>query len=318
MPLAIGQYVTINEGGPSWSGQVVDRLGSGRYVVRIGGTDSLTVVEVVSEDPDGKHARIRVVGDGGTPSAERDLDTIEINGKAVIAKGAGTLERFVGSYETWQCKPAGMSKRAQKFYRDITLHGEPAIAYLATLLPGADSHAQQQIYRLGGMLAFAGYVPDFKMAVAWFRADDDVLQLGFATLVSLVGAMRQGLTSVRGKGNENTVRFLYALLLTYLLPIYFVKAANIRDMIDFMDGRLTIEGDAFIVAVCPRGKDYSPLKTAPQGSGDTDLDCLRGFQPKRRRRDGKWCLILTYNPEADVGPALHGVQARRIAADFLD
>ncbi len=167
-------------------------------------------------------------------------------------------------------------------------HIDPAMEFMVRGV--RELEIKQEIYKLSKASAWNVDVDDFKVEVNWNDSGDVLFNAPWTTLPTLIGAMSG---HVKALAIGSSTREVYAIFLATLLPIYFVKAANISPMLELLKEQMP----DFVLQACGPQTDYKASKAAPTNSANSNDSC-RGFLPYFNA--GIYCLALTYNPEADA------------------
>jgi hypothetical protein len=228
----------------------------------------------------------------------------------LLSRGAhaGTLENltklmdiYVGAWPT-EFNVKAYAARVKNFNGNAGA----ALEYLASLSEqdadarNAVAAARSQIFRAAGKWAWNVSIGDFKITVGWSN-DDSLQDVTYGQVIELSKTMSLNLQELQHSNAPNlkTVRELYATLLSQVLPIYFVKAANISTAISAMAGAFEPVPGFFDVACVQRDYPASKAANIPQDAAFR-YDCGRGFLVRTRKEDGLPSLVLTQNPEADI------------------
>jgi hypothetical protein len=241
------------------------------------------------------------VGLAEQTAQRRELDRLgeRARQRRVDESTAPDLQRLVGSFCGWSggAQPARYAGFLVGFHRALA----PALDYLSRLSEGERAAARRILFRLRRELAWNAWIDDFSLAVDWSYAGTDARLLVWPTLRALVAEVA---TRVKRLPITAPARELYALLLAQLLPIYFLKAANISPMVELLERELP----DLVLRACAPPRDQQPRK-APPSSWDVRYDACRGFDV--RGEDDVQVLALLYNPEADAVPS-DALEAQRV------
>ncbi|MBN1210205.1 MAG: hypothetical protein JXB05_35465 [Myxococcaceae bacterium] len=215
------------------------------------------------------------------------------------------LQKFIGAFCGW---PSTFSfSYYLSFLQRINETTEGAVEFLGRVRASEAAEAKKAIFRLRGAQAWNKYITDFFVRVDWTYVGDDMVKL--STWPTLFSVATQISLKLGALPLSAPCRELYALLLSELLPIYFVKAANIRPAVTFLEQVLP----DLVLRACGEAVDAPAIKVAHSGFTPWDYryDACRGFLPKSAY--GVNCLALIYNPEADsVPPLAHANQTRAL------
>jgi hypothetical protein len=220
--------------------------------------------------------------------------------------------RFVNNYTTFgQRSPLRYQRFLQVFTKDL----DGALEHLCEVgrhTGGIDddpagrlAETRRAILGLATQWAWVNDIAMFKKNVPWQATDSDIFLLPYSTLPTLVRAIAARLPTL---GPRHSGRELLGLLLANLLPIYFVKAANIEAMVDLV---LECLPD-FVTRVCVPTVDYAEKATAT-GVYDYRTSACRGASCHFNDARGIHFVALDYNPTDELVPE----GARQRAAELL-
>ncbi len=218
----------------------------------------------------------------------------------------GNLTKLMDIYAN-EWPPDSNAKAHLMRLKLFEMNAAAALDYLASLDPKDDDSrravavARGQIYRAANQWAWTRSIPAFKISVVWGDSDSDVQNRTYFTLIRLSMMMAERLKELQATKatNLSTVQELYATLLSQVLPIYFVKAANISQAISLMEQAFGDVPGFFDLACTQRDYPASNTSNILQDAAYR-YDCGRGFLVKKRKADGGFSIVLTQNPEADI------------------
>ena len=194
---------------------------------------------------------------------------------------------------------------------------EDAIEYLSTLEdPHSESfiEAKKKIWQLNNQYAWTKDISRFKIKVDWEKPEDkDLFLLPYSTLYKLLTAISAAFI-IKKLPFHSPSRELFALLLQNLLPIYFLKAANITEVVKRMQ---LLFKDVFFVCVGCEPSDYPPMDKPEDKPDPWKYDACRGFEQKYNQQGNFYYLLLRYNPESENISDRHKKLVEQAEEEFI-
>ncbi|MGK7953859.1 MAG: hypothetical protein AB4063_01115 [Crocosphaera sp.] len=162
------------------------------------------------------------------------------------------------------------------------------------------SEVKRQIYLINQFWAWTNSIQDFKIKVNWGnlkeeeeeeeeQQDNNILSQLYQTLPLLIKKVAEIMNSLPINAPQ---RELFALLLQNLLPIYFVKAANITEIVTYLRQKLPN-----FVCVGYKPKDYPPMQKESTLDNSWEYSACRGFEASSDQNSKIHFLLLTFNPK---------------------
>ncbi|HAC65494.1 MAG TPA: hypothetical protein DCF68_18675 [Cyanothece sp. UBA12306] len=134
----------------------------------------------------------------------------------------------------------------------------------------------------------------FKKNIKWKDDNPDEIDLEiymYQTIYPLIDKISEEVNKLKITDKQREV---FAILLQTLLPFYFVKAANITEIVSYLTEKLS----NFVCVGYPP-KDYPQMETPRELANSWEYSACRGFKASYDQRTDIHFLLLTFNPQDD-------------------